>query len=105
MTTSSDSGHFATELVAELRGIFDEYQGGVANAIAIKKVSGVLSTIRLKCGVNTYAQEKINSIEYYAKIYFSERKHRSVPGGLSGTLNFIRGDIRNLKSALAREQQ
>ena len=89
-------------LIARLRKCFDEYAGGTANPTALRDVKSILSSIRMSCQPNNYAREKIGSIEEYSEIFFSARKHQSIPGGESQVMAFIHGDIDTLKNELER---
>jgi hypothetical protein len=70
------------EHLSEIKAAFDDGCSGYRDEDALRHIRHEASWLN-SLAVSGYQREKVGQAEYWADIYFSQRKHRKYSGGLT----------------------
>lgn len=101
VVTSSPQKQEALTIHAKLTAIFRQHHGGCPDTEALQKVRHL--RFRFPCAGGGYVAEKIGSIESWATILYSDRKHaRWGVNGVESIRDFIWQDMHSLANCIRR---
>lgn len=85
--------------VEAIERVLSEHHGGEADELAKREVLGLVATVRSAGGAEDEdIRGSLASIEEYAAILYSARRHRRHPGGASQVRVWMLGDLLDIRS-------
>ena len=88
-------------VAAEIENVLSENDLSIANSVAVKRLQLLATSM---AGIDHYAARKASKIASLAVLFYSDRKHRSFPGGADAIYHEMRhallGTIRSQAQVL-----